>query len=157
MAKLPSRHIWKTCRSIGTVSYFVGLFICPRQVLCIVCIEGVQWRFSFVFRSTGISSNSSIALFLTNFNVRPVLGIFCPANSLSCKRLHHSNLLNLLEQYLLSLVRTRCFISFPPVGKRSSTNRWMIPATDFSAAASSYGIQRLFKCSNHSLIAHVNQ
>ena len=33
----------------------------------------------------------------TDFNVRPVLGILCPTYSLSCTRLHHSNLLNQLE------------------------------------------------------------
>ena len=34
----------------------------------------------------------------------------------------------------LSLVRTRCSVSCPPVPKRSSTKRLMIPATDFPAA-----------------------
>ena len=33
----------------------------------------------------------------TDFNVRPVLGILCPTNCLSCTRLHDSNLLNQLE------------------------------------------------------------
>ena len=37
-------------------------------------------------------------------------------------------------KFLLILAKTRCSISFPPVPKRSSTKRLMIPATGFLVA-----------------------
>ena len=58
---LPLKHIWKTCSNTETVSCFVPQFICPRRLLYLVCIVGVQWRSFFVFFLTWISSSSSIA------------------------------------------------------------------------------------------------
>ena len=52
-------------------------------VSCMHC--RAQWRSSFVFLSTGISSNSSTGLLLANFNVWFWLRIQRPTNSLSCE------------------------------------------------------------------------
>ena len=51
-----------------------------------------------------------------DFHVRPVFGESCVQR---------------IRKSFLSLVKTRCFISFPLVPKRSSTNRLMILAKDF--------------------------
>ena len=47
-----------------------------------MCFVRVRWRSSFEFRSTGISSSSSMDLFVTNLNVRSSLVSLCPTNSL---------------------------------------------------------------------------
>ena len=63
----------------------------------------------------------------------PVLRILCPTHSLSCK----SNIVPIFWtnlEFFLSLAKTFCSISFPPVPKRSSTNRLMIPATNYPVA-----------------------
>ena len=46
------------CSSVGIL---FSQFICPSRLLYIVCIEGGQLAFSFVYRSNGISSNSLMA------------------------------------------------------------------------------------------------
>ena len=62
LERLPLEHIWTTCGNTGTVVLICNQFICPQKV-SVPCkgIVGVQWRSSFVFLSTGISSNSSKA------------------------------------------------------------------------------------------------
>ena len=108
-------------------------FICPRRHLYLVCIAGVQWRSSFVFHSTGISSNSSIAFSWLTSTHDPDWGSFvqrmlCPVQVTSFQFSEPT------EKSFLSLDKTRCSISVPPVPKRSSTNRLMVPATDFPVA-----------------------
>ena len=67
LEKLPFKHIWRTCSNLSQ-------FICPRSLLYLVCIAGVRWRSSFVFRSTGISSSSSIAFSWLTSMYGPVRG-----------------------------------------------------------------------------------
>ena len=77
--------IWKTCGNTATVSYSVPSLSVPEGFCNLVCIAGVQWRSSFVFRSTGISSNSSISFcWLTSVH-RSWLRILRPTNCLSCE------------------------------------------------------------------------
>ena len=87
-----------------------------------------------MFRSTGISSYSPTAFcWLTSMH-DPELRIRCPTNPLSCEGhiipVFRAN----KEIKRKSLAGTRCSISVPPVPKRSSTKRLIIPATDFPAA-----------------------
>ena len=86
-----------------------------------------------MFRSTKISSNSSKALFWLTSMYGPfwescVRRILYPVKATSFQSSEPP------YKSLLRLVKTRCSISFPPVPKRPSTNRLMIPATDFPAA-----------------------
>ena len=60
---------------------FCSQFLCPGRLLHIVSAEGVQWRFAFVFGSTRISSNSSMALPWMTSMYGP--SCLCSTNSLS--------------------------------------------------------------------------
>ena len=73
------------------------------------------------------------SLFLANLKAWSWLRIHHPTNSLSCEE-HIIPVFWTNLEIFLSLVRTRCSIPVPPVPKRSSTSRFMIPATDFPAA-----------------------
>ena len=121
------------CSNTGTAFYSATNFICPRRLLYFVCIAGVQWRSSFVFRSAGISFNSWIAFCWLNLLHDPDGGSFiqrilCPVKVTSFQSSEP------IWKSFVSLTRKRCFIWVPLVPKRSSTERSIIPATDFPSA-----------------------
>ena len=95
-----------------------------------MCIAGVQWRSSFVLRSTGISSSSSTAFcWLTSLHDPDwesfVQRILCPVMVTSFQS---------SEPTFPSLAKTRCSISVPLVPKRSGAKWLTILATDFPVA-----------------------
>ena len=98
-----------------------------------MCIAGVQWRSSFVFRSTRISSNSSIAFcWLTSMH-DPDRGSFIQ-RILCLSKVTSFQSFEPTWKSFPSQVLTRCSISVPPVSKRSSTQRSIFPYTDFPVA-----------------------
>ena len=80
--QLSSVLIWTIDSNINCV-LLCSQFSCPSRLLYIICIERVQWRSSFLFRSIWISSISSVPC-VASLNERPVLGTLRPTNSLSC-------------------------------------------------------------------------
>ena len=98
-------------------------FICPRGLLYLACIVGVQWRSFFVFLSTGISSNSSINYSWLTSMLGPDRKIPHPTNSLSCEEHAIPFFWTNLEMFFVSLARTRCSISVPTFPKRSSAKK----------------------------------
>ena len=111
-------HNWKTCSNTETVFYSVNNVISPRRLLYLVCIAGVQWRSSFVFRSTRISSNSSKAFcWLTSLH-DPGRGSFIQ-RILCLSKVTSFQSFEPTWKSFPSQVKTRCSISVPPVLKRS--------------------------------------
>ena len=113
---------------------------------CVHCL-GYRWHGGLLFFPDGTGSLPGFRLLkrllhlefwvielLTNFNVRFRFGgpyvqrILCPVKVTSFQSSEPT------WKSFRSLVKTRCSISFPPVPKRSSTKRLMIPATDFPVA-----------------------
>ena len=78
-----------------------------------------------MFRSTRISLQLINGLVLTDFNVRPVVGILCPTNF---------NLLNQLENLSKSGQNALFHFLLHLYQKDHPPNRLKIPATDFPAA-----------------------
>ena len=146
LEKLPLRHIWKTCSNTEAVFHSVTSLFVQEGFCTLYCIARVQWRSSFVFRSTGISSNSSTAFCWLTSMRGPYLGSFvqrilCPVKVTSVQSSEPT------LKSLQSLARTRCSISVPPVPKRSSAKRCLMPATDFPVARlPAMGIQHFLKC-----------
>ena len=99
LKKLHLKHIFKTCSSIGTVSYFATNLSVRKGSCNICCIAGVQWR----------SSSPD-----WRFCVQRIL---CPMKITSFQFSEST------WKFFLSRARTRCSISFPLVPNRSSTNR----------------------------------
>ena len=95
------------------------------MLLYLVRIAGVQWRFSFVFRSSGLSRRTSMHDPASRSFFQRILCLVKVTSFLSSEHPWKS---------FLSLGKTRCSISVPPVPKRSSTKRLLIPATDFRVA-----------------------
>ena len=97
--------------------------MCPRKVVYLVCIAGVQWRFFFRVCVPPGSPPVPQWPFLDS-----------PQCTIQFEDLFVQRILEPTWKSFLSLVRMRCSISSPPVPKRSSTKRLMIPATDFPVA-----------------------
>ena len=129
LEKLPLKHIWRTCSNTGTVCVLLcNQFICPRRLLYLVCTVRDKWRSSFEFLCTGILSDYWIALSWVTSMLDPDSGSFiqrilCPVKSTLFQSSEPTS------KSFLSLARTRCYISIPPVPKRSSTKRFTTPAT----------------------------
>ena len=86
-------------------------------------------------------------LLLGNLNARPQLGILHPTNSLSCEKSSSFQSSQPTWKSFLSLARTSCSVSIPPVSKRSSTKRFMISCHGFSWSWDSInGIPHFLKC-----------
>ena len=119
LEKLP--YTGRICSNTETVFY---------SATSLSVIAGVRWTSSFVFRSTRVSTNSSIAFcWLTSMHDPDwesfVQRILCPVKVTSFQSSE------LTWKSFLSLARTRCSISVPLFRKRLSTKRLIIPATDF--------------------------
>ena len=138
-----SLHIvncWRSCQRSASGELVATLELCPTLQSILsqkASVQCMHWRSALeVFLRVSFHWDLLRllnGLFSTNFNVRPSFGILSPTNSLSCEGHIIPLFLTNLETFP-SLLRTRCCISFPPVPKRSSTKRLMIPATDFPVA-----------------------
>ena len=97
-------------------------------------------------------------LLLGNLNARPQLGILHPTNSLSCEKSSSFQSSQPTWKSFLSLARTSCSVSIPPVSKRSSTKRFMILVTDFPVAGiPSMGSHIFSNAASLSVISHAIQ
>ena len=108
-------------------------FISTRRLLYLVCIVGVQWRIFFYVLFDWDLLQFFSRPFLTDLNAWFSLRILHATNSSSCER-HIITVFWTNLEFFLNLARTRCSMSVPPVPKRSSTKRFMIPATNLSVA-----------------------
>ena len=125
------KHIWQICTNTETVFYLQPVylskkasnqFICPRRHLYLVCIAGIQWRSSFVFRSTGISSFIN-SLLLANSMHGPDYGSFIERILCLVKVTSFQSSEPTWKSFV-SLVRTRCSISFPLVPQDHRQRDW---------------------------------
>ena len=115
------KHIWKTCTNTENCVLLCIQFICPRRLLYLVCFAGVQWRSSFVFLSQFLIEEPSSNEFFQSSE--PTWKSF------------------------LSLARTRCFISVPPVPKiiyKKINNSYNGISCSWTSCN---GIQHFLKCS----------